>query len=66
MSDIDQAIQTTKQEFYRALVELQEKYAAQFETLADEENKSFGSEAKHMAKTLRHEAATTRRNHLQE
>lgn len=66
MSDIQETIKATKQEFYRALVELQEQFAEQFETLADEENKPFGSEAKHMAKVLRHEAAKTRRNHLKE
>jgi hypothetical protein len=64
MSDIEQTIQATKQEYYRALVELQEQFAERFDALAEEENKSFGSEAKHMAKTLRYEAAKTQRNHL--
>jgi hypothetical protein len=66
VSDIEKVIQERKRDYYRALVKIQEDFATVFDILADEENKPLGSEAKHMAKTLRHEAAKTRRNHLQE
>jgi hypothetical protein len=64
MSEIDKVIQERKRDYYRALVELQEKFAAEFEALADEEHKTIGSEAKHMAKSLHYEAAKARREHL--
>lgn len=66
MSGIDQVFEETRQAYYRALVELQEDYAARFDALAKEENKSFGSEPKHFAEHLRYEATKNRRNYLQE
>jgi hypothetical protein len=66
MTDIQKTIHERKQAYYRALVQLQEDFAAEFDALAVEENKTIGSEAQHMAKTLRYEATQIRRNHLQE